>query len=219
MVSTTILIVVVMTICILLGGIGIGIYVWNFNSKPENKNKKYSITAIVLIMITAILTGMFICAIIYLIKEQETCEWGKEDIAALKRAQTIIDLANEKVKRIPRDMAYVTHCEAGEEGCGVKVTPNVTIQKTEPRVKTEGKLSGVAETDSSKMSKMIDDLNRKSERQFSAISEMFDKIKQSEAQMPKMVEAAVSKAKTGTTEQKSEALKARVPGFGFEFGN
>lgn len=146
MVSNPILFTIVICVALAIGGIGVGIYVASFNSKPENKNKKYSVVAISFILLASLLAGIVVCLILYAVRKPEkqcpTCGWGEDDIKMVKQAQQILEKANKKVQKIPRDMQYVTHCEAGEEECGVKVTPNMLIQKTEAKIPTEPRLAG-----------------------------------------------------------------------------
>jgi hypothetical protein len=146
MVSNPILFTIVIFSALAIGGIGVGIYIASFNSKPENKNKRYSIVAISFIMLASLLAGIMLCLILYLVRQPEkqcpTCGWGEEDIKMVKKAQQVLESANKKVQKIPRDMAYVTHCEAGEEECGVKVTPSLKIQKSAGEISPEGSLVG-----------------------------------------------------------------------------
>lgn len=146
MVSNPILFTIVIFSALAVGGIGVGIYIASFNSDPNNKNKRYSMVAISFIMLASLLAGILLCLILYVARKPEkecpTCGWGEEDIKMVKKAQDILERSNKKVQKIPRDMAYVTHCEAGEEECGVKVTPSLKIQRSAPEISPEGSLTG-----------------------------------------------------------------------------
>jgi len=107
--------------CLIIGAVGVGIYIAVFRSKPENTGRNYDGSTVALIMVTSLLVGLLIAGsyILWTGKECPECEWGANDVEALKNAQVSLDALRAKANKVPRGINYTTECEAGGGACGV----------------------------------------------------------------------------------------------------
>lgn len=127
MLSPIVISSIIVIVALILGAIIAGIYMVTFKNKPENAGKSFDPAIVVMIMILALLSGLLIVSVYYLVtgKECPECDWGVRDAQALRQAESTFDTLQQKADRIPRDLSYSASCDADPSGgaCGIKTRP------------------------------------------------------------------------------------------------